>query len=101
MVFIGNGFDISLLSKYRKDKLVSSYSKFYDYLCYKGFSASNVLFQKMAEDKKKGKENWSDFENSLGELIKVGIPPQDLDNALREIQNMFLLFLFQLFDFQN
>lgn len=93
MVFIGNGFDISLLSKYRKDKLVSSYSKFYDYLCYKGFNASNVLFQKMAEDKKNGKENWSDFENSLGELIKVGIPPQDLDNALREIQNMFLLFL--------
>jgi len=93
MVFIGNGFDISLLSKYRKDKLVSSYSKFYDYLCYKGFNASNVLFQKMAEDKKNGKENWSDFENSLGELIQVGIPPQDLYNALREIQNMFLLFL--------
>lgn len=35
MVFIGNGFDISILTRYRSDKLISSYSKFYDYLCYK------------------------------------------------------------------
>ena len=33
MVFIGNGFDISVLQKYRDDKLISSYSKFYDFLC--------------------------------------------------------------------
>ena len=32
MVFIGNGFDISILKKYREDGLVSSYSKFYDFL---------------------------------------------------------------------
>ena len=29
MVFIGNGFDISILQKYRDDKLISSYSKFF------------------------------------------------------------------------
>ena len=93
MVFVGNGFDISILSKYRADKLVSSYRKFYDYLCYKGFDENNVLYQKMTEDKKSGKENWSDFEYSLGELIKDGVATTDLNDALKEIQNMFLLFL--------
>lgn len=93
MVFIGNGFDISVLRKYRQDKVVSSYSKFYDYLCYKGFNASNVLFKKMTEDKQNNKENWSDFEYSMGELIEERTSPQILNNALKEIQNMFLLFL--------
>lgn len=93
MIFIGNGFDISILSRYRQDKLISSYSKFYDYLCYKGFNADNVLFSKLTADKKNGKENWSDFENSLGELIKNGVAPIALNDALKEIQNMFLIFL--------
>lgn len=93
MVFIGNGFDISVLRKYRQDKLVSSYSKFYDYLCYKGFNEGNVLFRKMTEDKQNNKENWSDFEYSIGELIEAGISVEVLDDALKEIQNMFLLFL--------
>lgn len=63
MVFIGNGFDISVLEKYRDDNLVSSYSKFYDFLCYKGFNEDNILYKKMREDKNKynGKGNWSDF----------------------------------------
>lgn len=46
MVFVGNGFDIAVLNKYRQDSLVTSYSKFYDYLCYKGISSTNVLFKK-------------------------------------------------------
>lgn len=62
MIFIGNGFDISVLRKYRDDGLVSSYSKFYDFLCYKGFNEDNMLYKKMREDKSNGKENWSDFE---------------------------------------
>lgn len=41
MVFIGNGFDISILKKYREDGLVSSYSKFYD------FYAIRVLIRKI------------------------------------------------------
>ena len=96
MIFIGNGFDISVLSKYRKDKLISSYSKFYDYLCYKGFNEENVLFNKMTEDKRDCKENWSDFENSLGELIEEGVLPANLKKALREIQEEFLYFLNEL-----
>ena len=53
MVFIGNGFDISILKKYREDGLVSSYSKFYDFLCYKGFDKKNLLYKKMEEDVKR------------------------------------------------
>lgn len=93
MVFIGNGFDISILSKYRKDGLVSSYSKFYDYLCYKGFDEDNVLFKRMTEDKLGGKDNWSDFENSLGELVEEKVSAVELEYALKEIQNAFSLFL--------
>lgn len=93
MVFIGNGFDISILKKYREDGLVSSYSKFYDFLCYKGFDKKNLLYKKMEEDKKNNKENWSDFECSLGELLQSNIPTNTLEEALKEIQGMFLLFL--------
>ena len=96
MIFIGNGFDISILQKYRKDKLVSSYSKFYDFLCYKEFNKNNLLFKKMCEDKNNGKENWSDFEESLNELLCTSISGEELNYALKEIQNMFLLFLNEL-----
>ena len=93
MVFIGNGFDISVLRKYRDDSLVSSYSKFYDFLCYKGFNEDNILYKKMREDKCNGKENWSDFECSLDELLQSSASAETLEDALKEMQSMFLLFL--------
>lgn len=93
MVFVGNGFDISVLSKYRSDRLVTSYSKFFEYLLYKNFDTNNLLYRKMAEDKEQGKKNWSDFECSLGELIQSHAPTNELRVALKEIQNMFLRFL--------
>lgn len=93
MVFIGNGFDISILKKYREDGLVSSYGKFYDFLCYKDFDKKNLLYRKMEEDKKNNKENWSDFECSLGELLQENISANTLEKALKEMQGMFLLFL--------
>ncbi|MBE5886139.1 MAG: ABC transporter permease [Lachnospiraceae bacterium] len=93
MAFIGNGFDISVLKKYRDDNLVSSYTKFYDFLGYKGFNADNVLYKKMREDKCSGKENWSDFECSLGELLQSSALASELEDALKEMQSMFLLFL--------
>lgn len=93
MVFIGNGFDISVLRKYRDDSLVSTYSKFYDFLCYRGFNEDNMLYRKMREDKCNGKENWSDFECSLGELLENNVSAKALEGALKEMQSMFLLFL--------
>ena len=93
MIFIGNGFDISVLKKYRNDGLVSSYSKFYDFLRYKGFDESNVLYKRMREDKFCRKENWSDFECSLGGLLQCNADANVLEDALKQIQSMFLLFL--------
>ena len=93
MIFIGNGFDISALSKYRDDGLVPSYSKFFDFLCYVGFDENNLLFEKMKDDRDNGKENWSDFECSLGELLQSGTSTSELEESLTEIQSKFLLFL--------
>jgi hypothetical protein len=45
----------------------------------------------MALDKKHGKENWSDFEYSLGELVQGNTPVSDIRVALKEIQNMFII----------
>lgn len=47
----------------------------------------------MEEDKKNNKENWSDFECSLGELLQENISANTLEKALKEMQGMFLLFL--------
>lgn len=96
MVFIGNGFDISILQKYRDDKLISSYSKFYDFLYYKEFNRNNLLFKKMNSDKEQGKENWSDFEESISELLFASYPRDEIYDALKEMQDMFLLFLNEL-----
>jgi len=96
MVLIGNGFDISILQKYRDDKLISSYSKFYDFLCYKEFNHNNLLFKKMNSDKEKKKENWSDFEESISELLSESCQREEIYDALKEMQNMFLLFLNEL-----
>lgn len=94
MVFIGNGFDISVLKKYRNDGLITSYSKFYEFLCYRGFNKSNILYSRMKEDKQKNKENWSDFECSLDALLKEDtLHSSVLEKSLKEMQSMFLLFL--------
>lgn len=93
MIFIGNGFDISVLRKYRDDGVISSYGKFYDFICYKGIEKDNLLYKKMKEDKEIGKENWSDFECSLDELLKNDISIKKLEQALKEMQTKFLLFL--------
>ncbi len=91
IVFIGNGFDISVLKKYREDKLISSYSKFYDFLCYKNFNKDNIFLKKMKHDKY-NKDNWSDFENAIYSL-KNNYCIEDLQKDLEEIQKYFLLFL--------
>ncbi len=93
MVIVGNGFDISVLKKYRKDNLVPSYRMFYDFLQYRGISKDNLLFSKMTKDRETGKENWSDFENSLFELLNDSYSADVLEKALQEIQSYFLLFL--------
>lgn len=47
----------------------------------------------MTKDRETGKENWSDFENSLFELLNNSYSAEVLEKALQEIQSYFLLFL--------
>lgn len=47
----------------------------------------------MREDKANKKINWCDFECTLGELIKKGYVSTELDVALSEIRDMFVMFL--------
>lgn len=93
MVIVGNGFDISVLKKYRDDDLVPSYKAFYSFLQYRGINSNNILYKRMTEDRAANKENWSDFENTIYELLNEYYPAGELEDALREIQPFFLRFL--------
>lgn len=96
MIFIGNGFDISVLKKYGKDNLISSYDKFYDFLLYHGYCSGNILVKQMKDDKDAENEDWSDFEASLGKLAKEGNDINILERDLAEIQDKFLEFLYDI-----
>lgn len=85
MVIVGNGFDISVMKKYREDSLVPSYKNFYDFLQYRGINQDNLLFRRMTEDRAANKENWSDFENTIYELLSENYSAEVLESALKEI----------------
>ena len=75
MALFGNGVDIQLMD-YLNSPYRTTYQNFYNYLCYKNFDSSNLIFQKMRNDyaiycQKRGaeKRNWSDFENSLIDIF--------------------------------
>lgn len=103
-VLVGNGFDISVLKKFKLGKMrgkTTSYVDFYDYINYFNlFSEDNILYQKMKEDKNQGKENWSDFENTIKELLnshQYNVIKQ-LENSVDEFQSYFTKFLNDLVD---
>ena len=98
VVLVGNGFDIQVLSEFSKNGIISSYEKFYDFLCYKNFNKENLLFQKMKENKQKNVVYWSDFEHSLNDLLsqKQGVSLLTLDKDLFDLQTYFSMFLNEL-----
>lgn len=93
MVLVGNGFDINVLSKYRDDFIDTRYAKFYDFVKYIGYNKNNVLIHKMEEAKEIGKENWSDFEALIPEVIQNEKDCELLNVSLSELQEKFSLFL--------
>lgn len=102
-VLVGNGFDISVLRKYNQGKMkgkTTSYSDFYDYITYFNLSDdSNILYKKMIENKANNKENWSDFENTISELLddkETNI--EELEKCVDEFQDHFTRFLNDLVD---
>lgn len=101
-VLVGNGFDISVLNKFKKGKMngkTTSYADFYDYITYFNLSDdTNILYEKMKEDRRRGKENWSDFENTISELLDERISVQKLETCIDEFQGLFTKFLNELVD---
>jgi len=102
-VLVGNGFDISILKKYKKGKMrgkTTSYIDFYDYITYYKLSGdSNILYKKMKEGKNYGKENWSDFENIISEVVNNGgTSVKKLEENILEFQGHFTRFLNELVD---
>lgn len=98
MVLVGNGFDIAALNQCKRTKMSgknTSYEDFYEYVKYFDICREdNCLFKKMKQDREADKKNWSDFENSIDELLaKARISVDELEQGLEELQNAFTRFL--------
>lgn len=95
MVLVGNGFDINLLKYCRKDydEVVTTYTKFYEYLKFKGWiHEDNVLVNAMKEAQKKGRKDWSDFEDRIPEVLDSNNPDK-VNKDLNDLQKYFSIFL--------
>ena len=103
-VLVGNGFDISVLKQFQTDKEIvrtTSYVDFFDYISTLGLcEEDDILYQKMREDRSNGKENWSDFENTIKELLdSSGHKIVDkLEESVDKFQRLFTKFLNDLVD---
>ncbi len=103
LVLVGNGFDIAVLEKYKKldrKRKTSSYKDFYEYVQYFGLAnVNNNIYRKMEDDRKNDKENWSDFENSISDLLQTGtVAVGDLSRDVDELREWFTLFLNDIVD---
>jgi len=102
-VLVGNGFDISVLNKYKDGILkgkTTSYNHFFEFLKhYNLVDTSDVLFAKMEMDRQNNRENWSDFENSISDLYESNAADADcLENCIDKFQYYFTVFLNSLVD---
>lgn len=91
MVFVGNGFDIKVLNRYRNDNVTTTFSKFFEFLQFIGHD-ENLLIDAMLNAKDLGRENWSDFEALIPELANRN-NVKKINNSLKELQGKFALFL--------
>lgn len=104
MVLVGNGFDISVLAKYKdlleSDWKTTTYSTFFDYVEKKSLlGEENKIYKRILLDKCVAdiKPNWSDFENTVSELVQESngetITVQSLEKDLEALQEHFSAFL--------
>jgi len=100
MVFVGNGFDISVLEKY--GIRTTKFEEFYKYFIDRNPDRKkNSLIEEMENAKKNDKENWSDFEAQLNimlDKIKAEDKVKNLSEDLNEIQKAFSRFLNEIVD---
>lgn len=100
-ILVGNGFDIQVLN-HLEVSTNTSYLSFYNFINWKYSNKinENLIVKKMKNDKKLGKNNWSDFENTIKDIIKseyeneeeIFSDEQYID-ALTELQLYFSDFL--------
>lgn len=100
-ILVGNGFDIQVLN-HLEVSTNTSYLSFYNFINWKYSNKinENLIVKKMENDKKIGKNNWSDFENTIKDIIKseyeneeeIFSDEQYID-ALTELQLYFSDFL--------
>lgn len=95
MVFIGNGFDLSVFKHFNLPKS-TSYTSFYYFYKGKYGDNGNLLIEKMEKDKDK-KPDWADFEESLASLVDNKNNDQ-LNEDLMDIQAAFSKFLNSIVD---
>lgn len=93
MAFVGNGFDIQVLKSLGAN-IDTRYRNFFYFLTLHSFDDDNVIYGEMRNLQDCGKENWSDVEDIVSNLLTVRrASPQDLNRALRELQGKFAEFL--------
>jgi hypothetical protein len=93
MAFVGNGFDIQVMRDYRSP-VDTTYTSFFHFLKLRSFDSNNPIFQEMERLRDAGQEDWSDVEGVVGDLlVSKRVDPDDLADALREVQGEFSEFL--------
>lgn len=100
-ILVGNGFDIQVLN-HLEVSTNTSYLSFYNFINWKYSNKinKNLIVEKMENDKKLGKNNWSDFENTIKDIIKSEYENEEemfsekqYIDALTELQLYFSDFL--------
>lgn len=93
IAFVGNGFDIQALHDHGAN-IDTRYESFYHFLKLRAFSENNLIFQEMGRLREEGKEDWSDVEGVVGELLSANhVDAGQLGEALTEMQAQFADFL--------
>lgn len=90
---VGNGFDIQALRDHGAT-IDTRYESFFHFLKLHSFNENNPIFKEMERLRQAGKENWSDVENVVGELLSTNHANAiELSDALLEMQAQFAEFL--------
>jgi len=102
-IFVGNGFDISILNKYKSNKFpqrTTSYKDFFDYITFLGLpDQDNLIYKEMVKDRIKNEANWSDFEKIIDGLLQNGnIDTEKLAENVKSFQEYFSRYLNELID---
>ncbi|QGH69910.1 AbiH family protein [Pseudactinotalea sp. HY158] len=93
IAFVGNGFDVQALSDYGS-AVDTRYVSFYHFLKLRSFDEGNPILQEMEKLREEGKEDWSDVEGVVADLLaRDPWRATDLSQALRDMQGEFSEFL--------